>query len=55
LSSTQSEEIHFAAATVYARKIVENPKKLVSYGTHRLRMAKLDTGYLIVERRWFPK
>ena len=54
MNEGQPEHILFSAATVFYRKIKESPK-LFTYGTHRLRMAKLDTGYFIIEEKWYAK
>jgi hypothetical protein len=42
------------AAEVYYRKIKIDPK-LASYGTHRLKKAKLDPGYIMIEKEWTMK
>ena len=52
---TDENKIHFAAAVVYARKIVVHPKIISFTKVHRGQMAKLDYGYLIIEEKWFLK
>lgn len=49
-----TERIFFTTATVYARKIKVSPK-LFTYGVHRISLAKLDTGYIIIEMPWYGK
>ncbi|MFZ0512237.1 MAG: hypothetical protein WAM14_11575 [Candidatus Nitrosopolaris sp.] len=49
-----NEKKFFIAATVYARKIKES-SKLYTYDTHRMKMAKLDTGFIIIEKEWTVK
>jgi hypothetical protein len=46
--------IRFVTAEVYCRKIKIDPK-LATYGTHKMRKAKLDTGYIIIEKEWTMK
>ncbi len=46
--------IHFTAATAYARKINVSPQLVRLTGGHRGQTAKLDLGYLIIEKRWYP-
>lgn len=50
-----NDHIPFSAALVYARKIDVSPKVVTAFNVHRGRMAKLDTGFLIIEQQWFPK
>ena len=52
---SNSEQIWFSSATVYARKIDVYHKLVAFTGVHRGQMAKLETGYLIIEKQWFPK
>jgi hypothetical protein len=54
LNNIPNQDILFRAATVFARKIIVS-KQLVTYGTHRMSKAKLDTGRLIVEEKWSLK
>lgn len=51
---TQSDQIWFSSGTIYARKIDVNTKLISFTGVHRGKMAKVDTGYLIIEKQWFP-
>jgi hypothetical protein len=51
----ETKAIYFHTAVVYARKIVMGNKLISAWGVHRGQMAKLDTGYLIIEEKWFPK
>lgn len=49
-----SNIIYFASATAYARKISILPRLVRLTGGHRGQMAKLELGYLIIEKRWYP-
>jgi hypothetical protein len=49
-----SEVTYFETATVYAGKINIMPRLVRLTGGHRGQMAKLDLGYLIVEKKWYP-
>jgi hypothetical protein len=55
LSSDGTDGINFHTAVVYARKIDVSNKLIRVWGVHRGQMAKLDTGYLVIEEKWFPK
>jgi hypothetical protein len=53
LSADNPKFISFTAATVYARKIVLAPKLVRLTEGHKGQVAKLDLGYLIVEKEWY--
>ncbi len=47
---------YFSAATVYARKIDHKGDRIMNFmGAHRCQWAKLDTGYLIIDKPWYFK
>lgn len=52
---SNNDKIHFRAATAIARKIQLYDQLVKSSGAHRGQMAKLDNGYLIIEKAWFSK
>ncbi len=47
--------IHFKLATVYARKIDVKKELVRLTGGHRGRVARVEKGYIIIEKRWYPK
>jgi hypothetical protein len=49
-----SEKHEFVRAIVYARKIDVKKVPVSGSSSHRQQYAKLDTGYFIIEEKWFP-
>lgn len=47
--------IRFARATVYARKIMLEKYLVRLTSGHRGRVARVYNGYIIIEKRWYPK
>jgi len=47
--------VHFETATAYARKIDVPPKLVRLTGGHRGRMARLRFGYLVIDKKWYPR
>ncbi|MBI2183583.1 MAG: hypothetical protein HYU39_01340 [Thaumarchaeota archaeon] len=45
--------IRFTSAVAYARKIEVAPRLVTLTGGHRGRMAKMELGYVIVEKKWY--
>jgi hypothetical protein len=53
--SAKSNVIDFIAATVYGRKIDLLPKLVMLTGGHKGQSAKVDLGYILIEKEWHPK
>ncbi|MHB2036160.1 MAG: hypothetical protein ACYCPW_05390 [Nitrososphaerales archaeon] len=53
MSADSPKFVSFTTATVYARKIALSPKLVRLTGGHKGQMAKLDLGYLVVEKEWY--
>ncbi len=52
---TLSNIIHFNKATVYARKIILEKYLVKLTSGHRGMVAKARNGYIVIEKRWYPK
>jgi hypothetical protein len=49
------ERVLFAASTAFARKIDVQDKLVTLTGGHRGRLAKIDSGWIIIDQAWFAK
>ena len=52
---SQDKVIHFTATTAYVRKYDIIPKPIRLTSGHRGTAIKLELGYLVIERKWYPK
>jgi len=46
-------KVNFAAAVVFARKIVVSKKPVMLSGAHRGMKANLKNGWFIIEQKWY--
>ena len=52
---SRSEPIRFARASIYARKIRLEKRPIRFTEGHRGMVARAWQGYVIIERRWYPR
>jgi len=45
----------FSAATAFARKIDVKPRLVVLTSSDRGQLAKIDSGWIIIDQEWFAK
>jgi hypothetical protein len=48
-------KVLFSAATAFARKIDKKDKIIVLTSRDRGQMAKLDSGWIVIDQEWFAK
>jgi hypothetical protein len=48
-------KVHFTSAVVYARSIEKKDKPVKGSSSHRTQMAKVETGYLLIDQEWYVK
>lgn len=49
------QKVVFSAATAFARKIKVKDKLVVLTGCDRGQVAKIDSGWIIIDQAWFAK
>jgi len=48
-------KVLFSAATAYARKIDVKDRLIVLTGRDRGQLAKIDSGWIVIDQEWFAK
>jgi len=54
LSPPGGTKVNFAAAMIFARKIIVSKKPIMLTSSHKGMKANVELGWLIIEQKWYP-